>query len=393
MVMTGKATYDLAAVRTAVDELAASPLHHMSLGSKELFHSNMLGWMAEQFPEFATEVLRPCLNIRTEQQRLDVWREWRNLDVVLLLPGHEPVVIESKMFALPDAAQLARYTGKLATAISNGELDSPTAVLLSLTDPLWPDATLECTTAGLRLDWQRLPYKTLAHRMREHDHLIPGGYAGETVRQYARMLDLLGRVLEIAGGSPADDDPVELWNELIAVLQRARKHHIVAKQRARAIAVRIAERLHESGIADRLVLNTAVTRGQPLVEVMQVGAGSTDTAQLRDRLLWQYQGGQIRLAAVLPSLAGKNETARKQREQAAEGIEDWFEFGVATAMFGDRCVGPKHEKWLRYDPDFVYRYVKVQGLTVGELVRLGTEYAQLMAKLPTPMLPPGRRER
>ncbi len=62
-------------------------------------------------------------------QQTWVRREWRNLDLAVHEPGRSVLVIENKVFALPDTAQLDRYAG----------LAPPGAalVLLSLTDPRW----------------------------------------------------------------------------------------------------------------------------------------------------------------------------------------------------------------------------------------------------------------
>src|SRR4051812_37530892 len=107
-----------------VDALAASPLHALSLGSHELFFSNLLAWGTEQFPVEMEQALSPWLAAGGHGTKSNVRREWRNLDLVIQFPGYRPLVIENKSLSMPDEAQLRRYDEKLA----DGTLESPTKV-------------------------------------------------------------------------------------------------------------------------------------------------------------------------------------------------------------------------------------------------------------------------
>ena len=93
-----------------VGQLIDEPLLHVSLGSKELFHCNLLGWMCERFPQRARRVLAPWLRPDRHAVTDRVRREYRHLDLVIEFAGYAPLVIENKMFALPDEGQLDRYS-------------------------------------------------------------------------------------------------------------------------------------------------------------------------------------------------------------------------------------------------------------------------------------------
>ena len=88
------------ALHDAVERLLSEPLWHVSLGSKELFHSNLLGWMCERFPAAARDVLEPWLTVDPATVTTRIRREYKHLDLVIEYAGYAPLVIENKVFAL-----------------------------------------------------------------------------------------------------------------------------------------------------------------------------------------------------------------------------------------------------------------------------------------------------
>ncbi len=101
-------TVPLGELERICDRLHANPVLHLSLHSKELFHSNTIGWLIEAYPDLGIRALEPWLLRDDEQQALRVRREHHNLDLVVELPGYRPLVIENKTFSLPDVKQLQR---------------------------------------------------------------------------------------------------------------------------------------------------------------------------------------------------------------------------------------------------------------------------------------------
>src|SRR5687768_16326970 len=101
-----------------------------ALQSKELFHSNFVGWLCESHPQVGAEVFRHWVSRRPEATTLRAQRERSHLDLAIELPGLTPFVLENKVFAPPDDAQLDDYAaGKLAG------LTRPELLLLSLGRP------------------------------------------------------------------------------------------------------------------------------------------------------------------------------------------------------------------------------------------------------------------
>jgi hypothetical protein len=86
--------------------LSNEPLFHLSLHSKELFHSNFLAWFGENYPSEASEAFSAWVPKRVGQSAVRVQREADHLDLAIELPGLAPFVVDNKVFAPPDEAQL-----------------------------------------------------------------------------------------------------------------------------------------------------------------------------------------------------------------------------------------------------------------------------------------------
>lgn len=129
--------FDLAGIEGLIERLDADPMLAMSQGSKELFHSDLLAWYLRRFPAVRKALLDAWAGAPgpvADDGDPPVRREWRHLDLVVHVPQRPPLVVENKMFSLPDERQLDAY----ATTVSAHLSGEPSLVLLSLTDPGWP---------------------------------------------------------------------------------------------------------------------------------------------------------------------------------------------------------------------------------------------------------------
>jgi hypothetical protein len=94
--------------------LKANPVYCMSLGSRELFHSNLLGWMFEKYPRTVsvlTEPVRPVV-----PDCIKVEREKKNMDLLVTFSeatSHHAIVVEVKVKDVPGAKQLTAYDGEI----------------------------------------------------------------------------------------------------------------------------------------------------------------------------------------------------------------------------------------------------------------------------------------
>jgi hypothetical protein len=384
----------------ACDELATDPLHNLSLNSKELFHSNFLAWLASSYPEELSDALDGIAAKGDPGHGGRAEREREGLDLVLRLPRRRPLVIENKVWSLPDEHQLARYaTGPIA------KLDGdPQAVLLSLIPPAWPHSA---KTLGDR-QWRHVAYDELAGRLapvaaklraRDGDD---DRFAGELLKRYVVFVQRLTR-LAVLSAIRSNDETVALNASAASALRRARVHDGVAKLRAHQVVNLLHDRLHERfPTAEDLTADEARVAGFDRPGASQflrvrgraVGleAGFSNGNPLNsgqvalgngDRLIWQYQSGQWRLAVTSAKYSGRADAMREQRHDYIERTYgDWFDFSpVAAALGADRARRvegkSKDARFHRYDPDFAYRYCRIDDptpVTVNQLVELGVVY-------------------
>jgi hypothetical protein len=339
--------------------LAREPLLHASLGSKELFHSNILGWLVETFPDAARHVFQPMLTADPGQHVHRARRELKSLDLVIELPGFRPLVIENKVFSLPDETQLDRYA---ATNMPAAKIDEPDLALLSLADPNW--------SGGRYGNWRYLSYLELAARLLEVIDPIRGAdaFSGDLLEHYANFITALSEVAELVLPD-SDDEPLELGAEMLAPLRTVRLHDAAQKLRARHVMHVLAADYADAGLRPQLV-ESNLTNGRVLLTT-----GFRSAAD--DEFGWQLQGGQWRRYAVLPQLAGRGPQAKTARAaNAGTHHHAWFTFTTEQQILGhDTPPGPPSGGYNHYDPDFVYRYVKADHVPIRTLRELATSVA------------------
>ena len=102
-----------------------SPICILSLSSKELFHSNMIGWLMENYIDFA----RLMLGIPRLTFTPKVEREKFNFDLLVSAQG-SLYVIENKVKSLHEAAQIKKYQESIQL-----KKETATFILVSLISP------------------------------------------------------------------------------------------------------------------------------------------------------------------------------------------------------------------------------------------------------------------
>ncbi|MER6329249.1 hypothetical protein ABT298_07905 [Streptomyces sp. NPDC001034] len=334
-----------------VEVLEQDLVFTMSLGSKELFHSNLLGWFIDHHPAVAEAVTGSAGPVQVEREKL-------NTDLLIRGEGRPPLVIENKVFALPDSVQLDRIAKKF-----DGQ--NPRLVLLSLTPPTWGE---QAWTSPGGYEWTWLSYEQLEQLLRPTVPEVGAAdeYAGATL---ARWLDLIGRLGDLTRlvGQPALDEPLQLPRSQRDILHTARLDVPVQKMRYQQVAVELGER----GLTG---VETNLTNGTALIDWYSDSPHGFEWG-------WQLQGEQFRLAMIVgkdhPGY-GNSAKHRAVREEEARRHIDFYSF---ESIDGAGPVGPVRVEFGSYNPSFVYRYVEIPGITVGQAVDLGVEYAERIEQL------------
>ncbi|WP_182348931.1 PD-(D/E)XK nuclease family protein [Tomitella gaofuii] len=346
-------------VQALVADLTEDLLFAVSRGSKELFHSDLLAWFAEHEPA-VTRALLDLWAPGTAGGHVRAYRELRRLDLVLA--EDDPAgagtlaVVENKMFALPDTDQLRRYGHEVDRLPG-----SPVLILLGLADPGWPDGRW---FDGDGHEWRYCSYAALAAALGELD--LPASTDPFAVMTLSRWVEMLEKTSGLAAlvGDPHPDHALMLDRPICEALGAL--NIPVQKLRAYAVATRIRAMVGDA--SGEVRINATATHGVGLVEAFVPVADGVEAG-------WQLQGEHWRVAVrVRPGhpLHGRDDAARRGRFAMVED-SGWTDL-LRDGAFAGRPIVPEPagpESFNRFDPDFVYRYVSVPGITVGQAVSEG----------------------
>jgi hypothetical protein len=301
-------------------------------------------------------------------------RESAHLDAILRFDGLLPIVIENKMFSVPDQGQLEQYF-----AAFDAELTAGSHILLTLMDPGF-DAK----------NWRVRRYADLADAIdAQLSGIDTSNFAGQVVRHYAYFIRLLQRVMDTVG-SPAGGDPLQLPRNQAQLLEAIRMDAAVQKARASWVAAEIRRQLGRD--AGEVRINSGFTNGRALVEgfceVPDVVDAFEADPHKRDSIGWQLQGDQFRLAVITYKFPQRSPSARRERETYVQNnYAEWFSLDDyvtvterTSPLVATRRRGGEETLFQGYDPNFSYRYVRCSGLNVDQIVRLGTTYSRAAIK-------------
>lgn len=233
-----------------IETLKSNPMFRMSLGAKELFHSNFLEFLstlqpASLFIDMVNGFLPEGKKLpKGVEYHLD--RELKDFDICI---HHEEngrtvydVVIENKVKSIPYKEQLKDYVGK-ATGQGSGGCRF---ILLTLSKDFPDKGDKEID------EWIHIGYDKLREGIEQH--FIKGGNQDKKTRCYIddyhdfiQQLNELGTYLTPTDGQPLIDGDDK------TSLEGIRLHDLYIKLRCSWFAMKLKERLEGKGIRTRVV--------------------------------------------------------------------------------------------------------------------------------------------
>ena len=149
-----------------------SLIYQMSLGSKELFHSNVWAWLIEKDKENKSFVKVFFRDFDfSKYEIISVSREYRHRDIIIWLlekgfeekgkEGHYYLVIENKIKSLPSKEQLKGYTEDF----DNNKLLA--AVVTGISNTLSEEECCIKLPDGKEFKWEFVDYKSIAEGIRK----------------------------------------------------------------------------------------------------------------------------------------------------------------------------------------------------------------------------------
>lgn len=167
--------------------LQSSPLFNLSLSSKELFHSNFLAWLAQQYPAFFVEICKD-LGCKADWSSADwsVKREHLNFDLSIQVGKKTVMVLENKVKSIPSKSQLDEYVGKISKEEKQYD-DNRDLILLSLSTSFPDKQAIED-----EMKWQIRSYEDLWKAIVKNKHrFIHNRYDNDLIEDYCLFVATL----------------------------------------------------------------------------------------------------------------------------------------------------------------------------------------------------------
>lgn len=295
----------------------------MSLGAKELFHTNFIGFLLESDDEQLEGVrcaIRESLNfpIRTgERSRCFVWREKKNLDLVLVPvassgdpeQADEPVrnralVVEAKLKSTPSWEQLNRYSQEALKSLRLDDGAKPNSFRITLSTQgskhgIKPELRLLAPTdEKIHADWLPASWSTLHNKLDCAVTLIPHDSPfAYILRDYADSLRALISIIKttrdyVRKTYTSCEITYGMYESALthSELRKLRLHDMVGKlandEWARRLTSLLAKELDQESVK-RVVPYVLFSNSQP-------GLGLEISAHNGFYIGIQIQGGQFR---------------------------------------------------------------------------------------------------
>jgi len=343
----------------AVKALASHPLFQLSTAGMELFHTNMLYWLATERPDESVAVWNAfgLSRARVDNQSPFIRREWRHIDL-LVAPGDglPALVLENKIGAIPNPQQLDGYYAGLRSTWVPFSIDAAEFVLLTLTPP-------SCVAPE---PWRSITYRHLLPALQETAQKLTGVDAA-LIAAYA---DMIARLIDVAMAYDPGVDlnaPFALSSEEWSMLNDSRLLSLVEKVRAGRFA--------------EIVTNKLMTA---IGEVGQVGAGFSNGSAIYQWFMagqagrlfgWQVQNGAFRLAVILGDADPR--LRADQEALVAKLHSPYFDFSLTDDLRHTLGRYEGRKQWLYYAPSFVYQYRPLApGTTWNDLLALATWFSR-----------------
>ncbi len=331
-----------------IDELKNSPIYTMSLGSKELFHSNFWAWLIEQNGEYAKIFFK-----KIDCSNLDVQREEKGRDITIT-SQKKKYVIENKLKSMPDLEQLVKYTDDLKDSFEGG-------VLTGIKKPKFI----------LPKGWNFVSYKEITDEIEKIAILCNNEFVKNVTLQYVKDLrnvfKLINSFEEITGQNfPGGDTKIieKLSNKAIRLWDVCQKYK--TEEFAKILEVTLKDfqsKIQESGF--ELSIETGFSHSTSFLDVRFIRArGEEEEVSIGVQL----QSGQYRRFATL---CGNNSSENVYKTFKKYG---WFEeynknskyiFGQESSMKKSYCCfnGGTKVKYYFVDQHYIIKNYSFADLT------------------------------
>lgn len=346
------------------DAIKASPLFQLSLGSKELFHSNFIAWLAGKYPKHVGKLFAPYLKDTSGDLTItQINRELKNIDVHLYFANGQELILENKVKSIPYIEQLEEYC--------EGHTPNQNFLLLTLTRPEF--AQVEKIPV-LDTFWHTMSYLELATALKKLVPEMTGQYDKLILEDYIFFITFISESLQNVNVSETDHftfykpdtDPT------LALLQNIRMADVYLKIKYQSLGALLAKRLRQELLDTKINFGTRpkqLERGTIYITPGMIRAqGLIDVIYLLEDNLYasiQLQGN--RYSQLLQGYGGYGKATRQYAERLLEE-KRWFNFAHVSDSV---VVYPKNETKVfnKYGETDFYQSVNLnERYTVGQII-------------------------
>jgi len=326
-------------MKKIIAALNANPMFHMSLASKELFHSNFLYWLwkldASKFLTLLNK-LSECNDRRLTPDRIEVKREYQHFDLCVLekdKPHNVLLVIENKVKSIPYVEQLNEYTGKLKNPCEK--------VLLTLMQE-FPDKNNIS-------DWKIKHYNDLADAIRES--YVDTEYQ-TFIDEYIKFISNLHNL----STSWNPDSVLITQQEFYKDIKDLRLHDLFGKLFYSQIAAKLKEKLNEEidvkELSNISVSSSYSDRGGPLFDVTIRNLIDTET-----EFIIQVQGECYRHAVARHNISYADLCREMNTNDAVQKM--WWPDGYFIKKQRKGNLGYNKFDLKNVQGCFIHKYIKL----------------------------------
>ena len=382
-----------------LEELHKNPMFRISLGSKELFHSNFLAFLWDCDKQAFLNVINDLLpkgkkinvNELLGKEGLTIYREKENLDLCICHTENNKdcidIVIENKVKSIPYIEQLSEYRQTAAKPQYKNSA-SVTYILLTL-------ATEFPNKEAIERDWNIITYDQLVKAIKQYynkNNIEPR--LQQYVADYTDFIDKLS-ALQIV--DKFNDEPFHNL-DIIAAYHKKKLSDLYLKQRGSYFICLLLNKITEAQENNRLgkidIKQGAKSQasGKNLVDnsknaIIYLASGmnrgkSTITIHIypkesQSSYALQIEGNQYRHMFIQSGLIAK----RNEKIEQHLNNMPFFAQDQLPKLLQEDWQG--RGDFNQYQPDCLYKYVTFEKTTGGQMLDIVVEdIIKVLAYLP-----------
>ncbi len=353
-----------------IQNLKESPLFNLSLSSRELFHSNFLYWLANNYSSKFGALFASYLKAQPDDFTIDeIYREKKNIDLSFTYSNGQEVLIENKVKSIPYIGQLEMY--------SQNNTDNQNYILLSLSKPAFFEG--QDTMIIGNVEWHYISYTKLKNMLCKLQGGIENEYHAQIITDYCVFINGLVEINTLCGLE--NDDTFDFHSNkhdaLYNYLEDIRLHDFYLKRKYELLAYKVYKELKSRGKnmtpfsapldwknarEKTIYMNYGMTRSQGLMDLKYF-------ISKKVLLGIQIQGDQYRMVIE----DNDNKTANKLKDKLnSEENKLWFGFTSFPDGFESiKKVYPqqKGKVFNKFGKNFFYKSVKLgTDLKIKEII-------------------------